>query len=473
MNQDFDYIGAASAPRGSPLASNFTVSLQYDKRLYEEETAASAAHARTLAKVELLSKSEESEIIEGLRKIRREIEEGRFKWRSELEDIHMNIEARLYHIVGQTAGRLHTGRSRNDQTATATRLYIMRTAAESVRRIRIAQRSLLNVAYSRLYVVMPGYTHMQRGQPVYLAHHLLAYFEMLDRDVTRFACAFDSADCLTLGSGALAGVSYPLDREFTARELGFSRTSCNSIDAVSDRDYILSFIYACAVCMGHLSRMAEELILWSTDEFGFINFSDEYSTGSSIMPQKRNPDFAELIRGKTGRVIGSLVSLVVMLKGLPLAYNRDMQEDKPPMFDAADATLASLETASGMIEGIQIDEEAMRKAAEQSNVMATDLADYLVGKGMPFRLAYVAVSKLTETARNSGRDLSQLTEEEYRGASPLLDAEVMKGGPEDSASRRDIKGGTAPGRIRFQMQAAYGRLQAASLTDPTSPSTKF
>ena len=379
-NDDVENKNPAAAARGSELASDFTVSVHYDSRLYHEDIAGSIAHARMLGRQGIIDEGDVDKIVEGLGKIELEIEAGDFEWNSDLEDIHMNVESRLYELIGDAAGRLHTARSRNDQVATDTRLWTQTACSRAFEAAVSLQTALAELAENHVDTIVPGYTHMQRGQPVVLAHHLMAYFEMFDRDATRFAQAAESADVMPLGSGAMAGVPYPIDREWVASELGFDEISRNSMDAVSDRDFIVEFLTAASLAMAHLSRLAEELVIWSSDEFGFIELADEYTSGSSIMPQKRNPDFAELIRGKTGRVYGSLVGLLTTIKGLPLTYNRDLQEDKEGLFDAADTVIVSLEAAAGMISGMTVNADRMRQAAEKSFVLATDIADYLVGK---------------------------------------------------------------------------------------------
>ena len=454
----------AAAARGEKLASDFTQSLHYDSRLYREDIAGSIAHAKMLGRQGIIAETEAQKIVEGLRQVEKEIAAGKFPWKPDLEDIHMNVESRLHEIIGPTAGRLHTARSRNDQVATDTRLWVKKTAAETVRALRKLQRALLAQAEKHTETVLPGYTHLQRGQPVVLGHQLLAYFEMFERDAGRFAVAGRSADVMPLGSGAMAGSPYPLDRGWVAQVLGFGAISANSMDAVSDRDFILEFQFAAAVTMAHLSRISEELIIWSSEEFGFVRLPDEYTSGSSIMPQKRNPDFAELIRGKTGRVYGSLVALLTTVKGLPLTYNRDLQEDKEGLFDAADTVLAALDAAAGMVSGMQVSVARMRQAAEKSYILATDIADYLVRKGVPFREAYIAVSELAKRSTAAGKGFSELTLEDFRSASPLFDADVMQVTLESAVAARDVPGGTAPSRVRDAVQQAYGKLhRAASL----------
>lgn len=457
----------AAAARGAKLASDFTQSLHYDRRLYREDIAGSMSHARMLGRQGIIESDEAAKIVEGLAQIEQEIISGQFVWKPELEDIHMNVESRLHEIIGETAGRLHTARSRNDQVATDTRLWVKAAATEAAVALRKLQRALLAKAEQHTDTILPGYTHMQRGQPVVFGHHLLAYFEMFDRDVARFTAARDSADVMTLGSGAMAGSPYPLDRESVAEELGFSAISANSMDAVSDRDFILEYLFAASVTMAHLSRMAEEFVTWSSDEFGFIKLPDDYTSGSSIMPQKRNPDFAELIRGKTGRVYGDLISLLTTVKGLPLTYNRDLQEDKEGLFDAADTVLPALSAAAGMVSGMTVVTDRMRMAADSSYVLATDIADYLVAKGVPFRSAYIAVAQLAKHSIAAGKGFGELTMEDFRTASDLFEDDVMQVTLESAVAARDVPGGTAPKRVMDAVQKAYGKLhRATSLGQP-------
>ena len=451
----------AASARGSKLASEFTVSLHYDRRLYSQDIAGSIAHARMLARQGIIKQAAADSIVEGLRSIEIEITEDRFPWRKDLEDLHMNVEARLFDLIGDTAGQLHTARSRNDQVSTDTRLYAKSLALEAVAGVRSVQSALLDQAAAHIETVLPGYTHMQRGQPVLLAHHLLAYFEMLDRDAGRFAAAGTAADVMTLGSGALTGVPYPIDRNSVADDLGFSAISANSMDGVSDRDFALDFNYAAAVCMIHLSRLAEELIIWSTDEFGFVQLSDGYTSGSSMMPQKRNPDFAELTRGKTGRVVGHLMASMTTMKGLPLTYNRDLQEDKEGLFDAADTVISALEVAAGMISTAEFRPQKRREAAEASYVLATDVADYLVGKGMPFRQAHIVVTELTAKAAATGKYLRDLSLDDYRAASDLFDEDVLDVTVDSAIAARDVPGGTSPSRVAGALKAARDRLADA------------
>ena len=440
------------------VTSAYTVSIHYDRRLFRQDIAGSIAHARMLAKQGIIDDDDATAITNGLQEILQEIEDGSFEWRPELEDIHMNVESRLHEKIGEAAGRLHTARSRNDQIALDIRMFVKDAINEVIDAIHDLRLSLVLQSEANITAVMPGYTHVQRAQPVLFAHHMLAYFEMLGRDADRFQQAYERADVLPLGSGALAGLPYPIDREFVARELGFSRISRNSMDAVADRDFLLDFQSAAAICMMHLSRMAEELVLWSSDEFSFVRLSDEYTTGSSIMPQKRNPDFAELARGKTGRVFGGLMALLTLMKGLPLTYNRDMQEDKEGFFDTFDTLLATLAIFADMIEKMQIVPERMREAAQGSYVLATDIADYLVDKGMPFREAHGVVARLSEYAGGRGVQFEELSLDEYRSFSDLFDEEVLAISVDSSVGARNVPGGTAFSRVKQAVVEAKSQL---------------
>lgn len=435
----------ASSIRGSELASDFTASLDIDRRMYREDIAGSIAHAEMLAKQNIIDAADAQAIIDGLHQIRAEIESGEFNWKPELEDIHMNVESRLYEMIGDAAGRLHTARSRNDQVATDARLYVKRVAADCRRACRELQRALLDRAEANIETVVPGYTHLQKAQPVSFGHVMMAYYEMFGRDAAAFSQSYISADVLPLGSGALAGATYPLDREFAAQRLGFSTISANSMDAVSDRDFILDFIFACTKTMTHLSRLCEDIVIWSSEEFGFVRLSDAYSSGSSMMPQKRNPDYAELIRGKTGRVYGSLFSVLTTLKGLPLTYNRDLQEDKPPMMDAADTVVACLTAAQGMVSKMTIIVDRTFEASQGTEILATDYADHLVrDRGMPFREAYVEVAAYTRGESNTSVEMPEITAQQ-------------------SLAARDVPGGTSPRRVRSAVIRAYGELGSARL----------
>ena len=450
------------------VTSAYTVSIHYDRRLYRQDIAGSIAHARMLARQGIIDDEDATAITNGLQEVLLEIEDSSFEWRPELEDIHMNVESRLHEKIGEAAGRLHTARSRNDQIALDIRMFAKDAINEILDAIHDLRASLVLQSEANITAVMPGYTHVQRAQPVLFAHHMLAYFEMLGRDADRFQQAYNRADVLPLGSGALAGLPYPIDREFVARELGFSRISRNSMDAVADRDFLLDFQSAAAICMMHLSRMAEELVLWSSDEFAFVRLSDEYTTGSSIMPQKRNPDFAELARGKTGRVFGGLMALLTLMKGLPLTYNRDMQEDKEGFFDTFDTLLATLTIFSDMIEKMHIVPERMREVAQGSYVLATDIADYLVDKGMPFREAHGVVARLSEYAGGRGVQFEELSLDEYRSFSNLFDEEVLAISVDSSVGARNVPGGTAFSRVKQAVVEAKSQLLSEQETESDS-----
>ncbi len=436
------------------LVEEFTASVPYDWRLYPYDIAGSIAHATMLAKTGIITKNESRRIIKGLRDILREIAAGEFDFSIELEDVHMNIEDRLIRKIGPVGGKLHTARSRNDQVALDIRMYLRDEIAEIHELLGLLQNVLISLAEVHRDVVMPGYTHLQRAQPVLFGHHLLAYYEMFDRDRGRLVDCFRRVNVMPLGAGALAGTVLPIDRKYVARLLAFAEICENSIDAVSDRDFSIEFTAACAQIMMHLSRFAEELVIWSSSEFGFITIGDAFTTGSSIMPQKKNPDVAELTRGKTGRVYGSLTALLTIMKGLPLAYNRDMQEDKEPVFDAADTVRHSLAVYTEMLKNVTVHKDAMRKAAEDGFITATDLADYLVRKGVPFRRAHEIVGKAVLLASERGCGLRNVPLEEYRKLSPLIREDVYDAlSLEASVGRRTSYGGTAPSNLKKRLHA--------------------
>jgi len=442
-----------------PGVQKYTESVSFDRRLYRQDIQGSIAHARMLARQGIIPEAEAEKIIAGLEAIREEIERGEFTFDPALEDIHMNIETRLREKIGEVAGKLHTARSRNDQVATDMRLFAKEAAIRTVTLLKGFQKALLDLAESNRDAILPGYTHTQHAQPILLAHHLLAYFEMAQRDIERFQDALKRTDVLPLGSGALAGVPYPIDRESVARELGFSRISANSIDAVSDRDFLIEFHAAASIAMMHLSRLAEELVLWSTPEFGFIEIEDAYATSSSIMPQKKNPDVAELARGKTGRVYGNLIALLTTMKGLPLSYNRDMQEDKEGFFDTVDTLQSTLEVCTGMLQTLRINAERMHQAAGENYTLATDLADYLAKKGVPFREAHKIVGEIVRFAIEKGSALHELSIEDYRRFSPLFGEDALKNlTVESSIAARDVPGGTAPRQVEEALRRARRKL---------------
>lgn len=443
----------------SEFTQRFGASLPVDKALYEQDIAGSIAHAHMLAACNVITQDDAQKIEEGLLRIKARIEAGEFTFDINDEDIHMAIESALIKDIGDAGARLHTGRSRNDQVATDTRLFAKKCASELMRANIELRRALLKQAEANKDTILPGYTHMQHAQPVLFSHHMLAYTWMLARDFDRLAYARTSADASPLGSAALAGTTYPLDRTMTADELEFSRVIPNSLDAVSDRDFLLDLNYACSVSCIHLSRLCEEIILWSSAEFGFVALSDSFSTGSSIMPQKKNPDFAELIRGKTGRVVGDLVALLVTMKSLPLAYNKDLQEDKEGTIDAAKTLKDCYVCASGMIETMRVNAEAMRNQARRGYLAATDVADYLAKKGMPFRRAHEVVGHLVLLCEKRGCDLEDLSLDDFKSESELFEADITRAlNLEEIVNARTTFGGTAASAVAEQMTQALALL---------------
>jgi argininosuccinate lyase len=458
----------ASSPWGGRFTEStdafvqaFTASVGFDQRMYAQDIQGSMAHARMLARIGVLSEDELEAILTGLTRIRAEIEAGSFEWSVALEDVHMNIEARLTDRIGSAGKKLHTGRSRNDQVATDIRLYLKDAAVVIDGWLVRLMSALVNLAEQEAATVMPGFTHLQAAQPVTFGHHLLAWFEMLARDRERLSDACRRMDVLPLGAAALAGTTYPIDREFVARELGFARVAANSLDAVSDRDFAIEFTAMAAILMMHLSRFSEELVLWSSQAFGFIELSDAFCTGSSIMPQKKNPDVPELVRGKTGRVYGHLLALLTLMKSQPLAYNKDNQEDKEPLFDTVDTLQGSLRAFAELVPAISVRRERMREAALAGHTTATDLADYLVRRGVPFRDAHAVVGGAVRLAEDRAIDLSALALSELQALSPVIEADALEvltlAG---SVAARDHLGGTAPVRVRAACAEARARLSA-------------
>ncbi|MDB6134016.1 MAG: argh: argininosuccinate lyase [Verrucomicrobiales bacterium] len=410
----------------SGLVQRYGESISFDWRLYPYDIMGSMAHAEALAKARIITKAELQEIHQGLKGIQADIEAGNFEWRASLEDVHMNIESVLTSRIGAAGAKLHTARSRNDQVALDVRLYCRAEARNLITLVRGLQRALVGQGQRWQHVVMPGYTHLQRGQPVLFSHHLLAYVEMLDRDAARLEDCLKRINVMPLGSGALAGSTIVLDREFVAKKLGFDGVTHNSMDAVADRDFAAELIFAIALCGTHLSRLSEDIILWVTAEFGFVTLSDAHTTGSSLMPQKKNPDVAELTRGKTGRLYGNLMSILTILKGLPLTYNRDMQEDKEPLFDSIDTLKIALEVYAEMIDGLKVNEKAVASAVGDPFLLATDLADYLVLRGVPFRQAHEIIGKLTAHSLATGIGFPDITLENYQSFSPVFERNVFK-----------------------------------------------
>jgi argininosuccinate lyase len=456
--QDGDGGKAWSGRFSEPVAElvkRFTASVTFDRRLAHCDIDGSIAHARMLHATGIISADDLQAIEAGLAQIRADIDAGKFEWSLTLEDVHLNIEKRLTELVGDAGKRLHTARSRNDQVATDIRLWLRAAIDEIAALLKALQRTLLDLAEAHAATVMPGFTHMQVAQPVTFGHHLMAYFEMFSRDATRLADCRRRMNRLPLGAAALAGTSFPIDRQMVAKALGFDGVCENSLDAVSDRDFAIEFCAVAALLMTHLSRLCEELILWMSPRFGFIDLADRFCTGSSIMPQKKNPDVPELIRGKTGRVNGHLVALLTLMKGQPLAYNKDNQEDKEPLFDTVDTLIASLTIFADMLTGLEVKPDAMRDAARQGYATATDLADYLVKKGLPFREAHDAVARAVRFAEERGCDLSEIELAELQQFSPLIGRDVYAVMTLDgSVKARAHIGGTAPTRVKSAINKA-------------------
>ena len=454
-----------STPQGDPAA--YFASLAFDRRLAEYDVRGSVAWARALGGARLLSAEEVESVTNGLARVSSELDSGNFPFRPELEDIHFNVERRLTELIGPLGGKLHTGRSRNDQVALDVRLFVKDAIAGTLDALASYRRALVNQASQHVGTVMPGYTHLQRAQPVLLAHQLLAHEEAAVRDAARFRDALARVDVMPLGSAALAGTAYQIDRDALARDLGFGGgPSRNSIDAVSDRDFIVEFEAAASLTMVHLSRLAEEIVVWSSEEFGFVEVASAYASGSSIMPQKRNPDAAELVRGKTGRVHGNLMGLLMTLKGLPLSYNRDLQEDKEGLFDTVDTLNASVDVMSGMVGGLTFRVDRMREAASGGFLLATELADYLAKKGAPFREAHGAVRQLVDGALDAGRSLSDLTLDDYRGVSVLFEEDVLEITVDTAIAARDVSGGTNRARVESAIADARSRIDAEEASGP-------
>jgi argininosuccinate lyase len=435
------------------IIEGFTESISFDKRLWKYDIEGSIAHATMLGKQGIISRRDSENIITGLKEIAGEIARGRFKFREDLEDIHMNIEAALIKKIGETGGKLHTARSRNDQIALDLRLYLRDETKKILTLLRIFQGTLLSIAEKHLTVLMPGYTHLQRAQPVLLSHHLLAYGEMLQRDKERLQDALKRINILPLGASALAGTAFPIDRSYVAKLLGFDAVSKNSIDTVSDRDFVIEFLAAAAILIMHLSRLAEELILWSTEEFGYIEFPEAFTTGSSAMPQKKNPDVAELIRGKTGRIYGNLLSLLTIMKGLPLAYNRDLQEDKPPLFDTVDTVTFCLAILNEMLPGVMFKVNRLRETARGGYSTATDVAEYLVRKGFPFRKAHKVTGRVVLYCVEKNKRLEELTLKELKKFSPIISEDIYTFlNPDESVRGKKSSGATSPKEVRRQIK---------------------
>jgi argininosuccinate lyase len=459
-SSDYKLWGGRFAEPTHQLMERLNASINFDQRLYAQDIRASQAHAAMLGRQGIIGLEDVVLIIQGLDQVKEEIEAGQMAWRTSLEDIHTHVEARLKELIGEAAGRLHTARSRNDQVATDLRLWVMAACRDLDQGLLEYQRALVSLAEAHALAIMPGYTHLQRAQPVLFSHHLLAYLEMAQRDRDRLIDCYKRAAVLPLGAAALAGTTYDIDPATVARDLGFSGGTCqNSLDAVSDRDFAAELLFVLTLTQVHLSRLAEEIILWSTSEFGFVRLADAFSTGSSIMPQKKNPDAAELIRGKTGRVLGDMVSLLTVLKGLPLAYNKDLQEDKEPVFDAVDTVLDCLRVLAPMLASLEVREEALAAAVKGGFLNATELADYLAAKGVPFRQAHEIAGRAVLWAERSGRALENLGIEEYKGLSSVIEEDVFDVlQPRHAVNRRLSPGGTAGDNVRAALMEARKRL---------------
>ena len=435
----------------------FTSSIPFDKRLWKYDIQGSLAHVKMLKKQKIINSKDADSILLGLEKIRRKMQKGKFQFRDDLEDIHMNIEYALIKEIGRTGGKLHTARSRNDQVAVDLRLFLRSEIKEIQKLIKLLQTVLVKLAEKNIDIIMPGYTHLQKAQPVLLSHHLLAYFEMFERDRERLGNCVERVDVLPLGSGALAGTTLPINRRYTARLLKFSSISSNSIDAVSDRDFVIEFLSAASLLMVHLSRFSEELVLWSSAEFGFIELPDAYSTGSSIMPQKKNPDVPELIRGKAGRVFGHLMALLVILKGLPLAYNRDLQEDKVPLFDTVDTVKACTAMLTEMMPKIKFNKKVMLKSALAGYSTATDLAEYLARKGVPFRDSHKITGRIVKHCFEKKKSLMELNLKEFKKFSKIIDKDIFDYlAVESSINKKNSYGGTARKRVINRIKQIKG-----------------
>jgi len=452
------------------LVNRFNASIEFDRRLYPYDIQGSVAHCRMLAAQGIIKDEESTRMVEALGQIRRELDHGEISFEEDYEDIHGLVEKTLVQKIGALGEKIHTGRSRNDQVSLDARLYVRDVSQGVMERVRETQRALVALAQRHLDVVMPGYTHLQRAQPVLLAHHLLAYHEMFQRDHERFQDSLKRVNVMPLGSAALAGSTFDLDREMVARELGFEQISRNSMDAVSDRDFVLEFLFNASVLMMHLSRLSEELVLWSSQEYGFVRISDAFCTGSSIMPQKKNPDLPELIRGKTGRVYGHLMSLLTTMKGLPLTYNKDMQEDKEALFDACDTVHVCLEVMARLLGEIIFDRERLNQAVQGGFLVATDLADYLVRKGLTFRQAHEIVGKMVLLAMDQNKELHEFTLDEMKGFSRQVGEDVYEWlDPVTSPAKRNGVGGTGPDRVREEIGRARRELGMDDDTGAAAP----
>ncbi len=449
-----DNKNKTSSVQGGEIFGEFTSSFDTDIRMYKEDISVSIAYSKMLEKINLITSSECKSIVNGLNEILKEIQQKKFNWNSSLEDIHLNIEKALYEKIGDTAGKLHFGRSRNDQVATDVKLYMKNRLTDVRNELILFLEEIISLADENISIIMPGYTHLQKGQPVLLSQYLMAYFTMLSRDLDRVDQCFENLDIMPLGSGAFAGVTIPIDREFLAKELGFTKISSNSIDAVSSRDHILDVHYVCTSTILNLSRICEEFIIWSTDEFDFINLPEKFTTGSSIMPQKRNPDYLELIRGKSGGVLGNFMGLMATLKALPFTYNRDLQEDRSGVMLSLDVLLDSLKVLKTMFSEITFNKEKMLESSLKSDILATDFADYLAYKKIPFREAYEIIKKVSQKLSREKKSINELSLDEFKDISDLFDDDVMNIDLKYSINKRNSLGGTSTDSVKNQIKNA-------------------
>tara|TARA_Y100001970_G_scaffold114029_1_gene142181 strand:+ start:22155 stop:23543 length:1389 start_codon:yes stop_codon:yes gene_type:complete len=449
-----DNKNKTSSVQGGEIFGEFTSSFDTDIRMYKEDISVSIAYSKMLEKINLITSSECKSIVNGLNEILKEIQQKKFNWNSSLEDIHLNIEKALYEKIGDTAGKLHFGRSRNDQVATDVKLYMKNRLTDVRNELILFLEETISLADENISIIMPGYTHLQKGQPVLLSQYLMAYFTMLSRDLDRVDQCFENLDIMPLGSGAFAGVTIPIDREFLAKELGFTKISSNSIDAVSSRDHILDVHYVCTSTILNLSRICEEFIIWSTDEFDFINLPEKFTTGSSIMPQKRNPDYLELIRGKSGGVLGNFMGLMATLKALPFTYNRDLQEDRSGVMLSLDVLLDSLKVLKTMFSEITFNKEKMLESSLKSDILATDFADYLAYKKIPFREAYEIIKKVSQKLSREKKSINELSLDEFKDISDLFDDDVMNIDLKYSINKRNSLGGTSTDSVKNQIKNA-------------------
>ncbi len=460
MGGDYKVWSGRFSEGASKSLEEFNASIGFDWVLYSYDIRGSIAWAEALRDAGILTDEELLSIKDGLSKVEKEIREGKLEFSPSLEDIHMHIEKRLYELIGEPAKKLHTGRSRNDQVALDLRMYVKDKADEALKLLRDLMFSLVKKADELFGVIAPSYTHLQRAQPVLLSHYFLAYFEMFKRDRIRFLRAYEFADVLPLGSGAATGTTVPVDRELLARKLGFRKVSSNSLDAVSDRDFIVDFIYACSMTLLHLSRLSEELVIWSSQEFSFVEIPDRYATGSSMMPQKKNPDIPELVRAKSARAASSLMGILMLIKALPLSYNKDLQEDKIYLFDAAETVLSCLSIMAEMVPQLVFKKDRISKALYGGFLAATDLADYFVKRGVPFRKAHDMVGRIVSHAMEKNKELNELTIDELKAFFPQVDKEVYNFlDPERCVERRSVIGGTSPDRVREEIERAYVEIE--------------